>query len=82
MIFTGVFKTTDDKLWSVGFEALSWEDAESLAELMGIGHLGMSLGTTDIEPDLSLGLPSNLEPSVQHFAAWHYREGRFVNEEA
>ena len=49
-IFSGVIRTTDGKKWSVGFEALSWEDAESLAEALCVSELGLCQGTT-IEED-------------------------------
>ena len=83
MIFSGVFRTTDGKKWSIAFQALSWEDALSIGEAMGVSEIGISLGTTPathedpprLEDALSLDAP------VQHFAAWHYRNGRFVNED-
>ncbi len=77
-IFSGIIKTTDGKKWSVGFQALSWNDAEFTAENLGVSELGLSLGTTGVEP--TDGSPSNLEPPVSHFCGWHYRGGKFVDE--
>jgi len=77
VIFAGIIKTTDGKKWSVGFEALSWEDAKSLAEDLGVDELGLCLGTTLAEdPD-----PYNLDDPESHLFAWHYRNGRLVNED-
>jgi len=85
VIFSGVIKTTDGKKWSVGFEALSWEDAQSLAEDLGVNDLGISLGTTpathDDPPDLSNMDKYQLDPPESHFCAWHYRDGEFVNDD-
>ncbi len=74
MIFSGMIKTTDGRKWSVGFDALSWDDAESIAAELCVGELGMSFGTTKaLDPD-----PHNLDEPESHFCAWHYRDGRFV----
>jgi hypothetical protein len=74
MIFCGVIRTTDGSAWSVAFSALSWEDALSIGESMGVSDIGLSLGTMEDDSD-------ELDAPVQHFAAWHYREGRFINED-
>ena len=85
MIFAGIIKTTDGKKWSVGFEALSWEDAQSIAEALGVSELGISLGTmpTDGWGDLTWRDldEEQLNPPVPHLFAWHYRNGRIVNED-
>lgn len=80
-IFSGTFKTTDGREWSVAFKALNWEDAESIAESFNIGQLGLSLGVTDIEPIDGI-LPNNLEETTPHFAAWEFKYGKFYNPEA
>ncbi|MHA2063154.1 MAG: hypothetical protein ACXABY_02115 [Candidatus Thorarchaeota archaeon] len=77
VVFAGFFKTIEEdgfiRQWSVGFEALSWEDAESIAEAMNISELGILLETYNLQGE-PLG-------AVPHFASWHYRNGTFVDEE-
>lgn len=84
-IFTGCFYTTDGMKWGVGFSAHSWEDAESLAELMGLVELGECLGTMpaihDDPPDMESLEVGRLEQPVPYFCGWHFRNGAFVNEE-
>lgn len=83
-IFSGTFKTTDGCRWSVGFHALNWEDALSIGESMGVDDIGLSLGTTPAthdDPPTESDI-MHLDPPVQHFAAWHYRNGRFINEDS
>lgn len=81
-IFSGTIRTTDGYRWSVGFHAINWEDALSIGESMGVDDIGLSLGTTPATHDdpPTINDIRSLDEPVQHFAAWHFRDGRFVNE--
>lgn len=78
MLYDGMIKTIEDdgsiKRWYVCFEALSLEDAESIAEIMNVSDLAIAIAWIDYDTDG----PQDIVPA---FCAWHYRDGRMINEE-
>lgn len=73
-LFGGSFKTIDGKRWAVAFWAHSWEDAESIAETVGVQLDGMILGTF---------LDNNGEqlPLRSYFTTWEWDGQRIVEDD-
>lgn len=74
MLFSGYFRTTDGRKWSVAFHALSWDDARSIASAFGVTVDGTLLKTYD-------AVTLDEVPSLAHFASWHVDGDRFYDED-
>ncbi len=72
-LFSGYFKTSDGRKWSVAFRAHSWDDAFSLADLFGVTVEGTLVATYDADT-------GEEKPGVAHFAAWNCDGERFYQE--